>query len=169
MESKRRRRHFQRTSWSAGLLAAVLVMSAGLRGDGTFTPRAVRIGNQLICTCGCTEPLLTCSTLGCTVKLTMQAELRQRAQLNEPDSLVLQSFVQEYGTQVLANPTTKGFNLLAWVMPWEALGLGMALLLGFLKRWRHAAEAAEAVAEPSPELQSKVQSELKATLEDWER
>lgn len=165
--SRAARKHLRlghRWALSAALLLAVLGMSAGLRGDGTFSPRAQRIGNQLICTCGCTQGALTCTTLNCSVKLQMQAEIRQRAQSPEPDSLILQSFVQEYGTEVLANPTTTGFNLLAWVMPWVALGAGLVLVLYFLKRWRREESPVSGPAGTADAISRSVEAELEAEL-----
>lgn len=150
------------------LLAVCLSAGGALRGDGTYSPRAQRIGNQLICTCGCTQGALTCTTLDCTVKLKMQAEIRQRAQSSDSDQLVLQSFVQEYGTEVLANPTTQGFNLLAWIMPWVVLGLGLALVVYFVKRWRRELAPVAAGAELDPKLRAEIAAEL-GDLDDEER
>lgn len=46
--------------------------------------------------------------------------------------------VDEYGPEVLAVPSTEGFDLAAWVVP--VLGAGTALILvgGAARRWRHA-------------------------------
>jgi cytochrome c-type biogenesis protein CcmH/NrfF len=158
------------------LLGALLLAggSLGLRGDSGWTPRALRIGQQLICTCGCTQGALVCNHVGCPVVTQMRAEIKQRAASSESDELILQSFVQEYGTQVLANPTTKGFNLVAWVMPWIAVGLGLGLVLGFVKHMREtarakaAAGAGDAAAERA--LQSEVQADIQAELDrEWKR
>lgn len=148
--------------WAPLLLGVCLLAGVGLRGDGTFSPRAQRIGSQLICTCGCTQGALTCTTLNCTVKLKMQAEIRQRAESSDSDQLVLQSFVQEYGTEVLANPTTQGFNLIAWIMPWVVLGLGLVLVVYFVKRWRRelAPDGGEAGADLDPKLRAEIAAEL---------
>jgi cytochrome c-type biogenesis protein CcmH len=157
----------KRSYLAAALLAVCLAAGVSLRGDGTFSPRAQRIGDQLICMCGCTQNAITCNTLNCTVKLKMQAEIRQRAQSSDSDALVLQSFVQEYGTAVLANPTTQGFNLLAWIMPWIVLGFGLALVIYFVKRWRREAEPVLAAgragsdhAAIDPKLRAKIAAEL---------
>lgn len=135
------------------LLLLLLLAAAGslaLRGDADFGARARRLGQQLICTCGCTQGALVCNHVGCPVVTQMRAEIAARAQSRDSDALILQSFVQEYGTQVLAVPTGQGFNLLAWVMPWVALGLGLIAALFFIQRWRTrpaAAAAAPAVSD----------------------
>ena len=138
-----------------------------LRGDGTQPSRYQRLGEQLICTCGCTQGALVCNHVGCPVVTQMQAEIRQRAQSTDSDDLVLQSFVQEYGTQVLANPTHQGFNQVAWVMPWVALGLGLLLVLWYVRRWHHR-QAAPAVAADAG-VQALIQREIQAEIDkEWE-
>ncbi|HVB40659.1 MAG TPA: cytochrome c-type biogenesis protein CcmH [Terriglobales bacterium] len=165
----------KRSYFAAALLAVCLAAGVSLRGDGTFSPRAQRIGDQLICMCGCTQNALTCNTLNCTVKLKMQAEIRQRAQSTDSDALVLQSFVQEYGTEVLANPTTQGFNLLAWIMPWIVLGFGLALVIYFVKRWRREAEPVPAAGPAgsgggpgTPAIDRKLRAKIAAELGRFE-
>lgn len=148
------------------LMVALLLLGSALALHGDVGPQAryVRLGQQLICTCGCGQSALTCNHLGCPVVTKMQAEIHQRAASADSDELVLESFVQEYGTQVLANPTTKGFNLVAWVMPWVALGLGLALVLYFVKRWRQR-QPAVAAGPPDPDLQAQIQAEIQAALD----
>lgn len=145
----------------AGLaLVALLALAAA-----TPPPRYQRLGAQLICTCGCTQGALVCNHVGCPVVTQMQAEIRQRAASSNSDELVLQSFVQEYGTQVLANPTTQGFNLLAWVMPWVALGVGLLLVLVYVKRWRRPATAPVAA---DPGQQALILEQIRAEIDkEW--
>jgi len=53
----------------------------------------------------------------------MLKKMDQRVAANDSDDLILQSFVQEYGEQVLAEPPASGFNMLAWMIPGIAFGL----------------------------------------------
>jgi cytochrome c-type biogenesis protein CcmH len=48
---------------------------------------------------------------------------------------VLQSFVQEYGATVLAAPTTSGFNIVAWIVPFIALAFGLGLVTLIVRKW----------------------------------
>jgi len=143
------------------LALLVLGLGLGLRGD-TFSPRARRIGDQLICTCGCTQGAMVCNHVGCPVVTQMRAEIQQRAAATDSDALVLQAFVQEYGTQVLANPTTQGFNLLAWIMPWVGLGLGLTLVLVYVRRFRRQPSAPAPA--PDAALRDRIQAEIAAEL-----
>ncbi len=43
-----------------------------------------------------------------------------------------------YGEKILSAPTTEGFNLLAWLMPFGAIVAGCGLLFGVASRWRAA-------------------------------
>ena len=72
--------------------------------------------------------------------------------------------VLQFGPAVLAEPSKKGFNLLAWVLPFVALGLGAAALAWLVWRWsRRRDEEAPAVVggQPlDPELERRVDDEL---------
>jgi cytochrome c-type biogenesis protein CcmH len=74
----------------------------------------------------------------------MIKKLEQRVERNEPEDLTLQSFVQEYGQRVLAEPPTKGFSQLAWYMPIAAVLLGLVIVRAVLLRMRAPAVAAAA-------------------------
>jgi cytochrome c-type biogenesis protein CcmH len=45
-------------------------------------------------------------------------------------------FRKQYGEKILSAPTTQGFNLLAWIMPFVALLLGGGLVVMMMGRWR---------------------------------
>jgi cytochrome c-type biogenesis protein CcmH/NrfF len=52
------------------------------------------------------------------------------------DDTILQGFVQKYGMTVLAAPGTSGFSYVAWLVPFVALGLGLALLVVIVRVWK---------------------------------
>jgi len=78
-----------------------------------------------MCKCGCNQILLECNHIGCTYSERMRDELTAALQRGDSDDPVLQAFVQKYGATVLAAPTTTGFNRVAWIMPFAALGAGI--------------------------------------------
>jgi cytochrome c-type biogenesis protein CcmH len=106
--------------------------------------RVKRIGKRLMCLCGCNQVLVECNHVGCSVSAEMIKKLEQRVERNEPEDLTLQSFVQEYGQRVLAEPPTKGFSQLAWYMPIAAVLLGLVIVRAVLLRMRAPAVAAAA-------------------------
>ena len=67
----------------------------------------------------------------------MRNELVAAVDAGDSDGAVLQTFIQKYGTTVLAAPTTTGWvNRAAWVMPYAALGLGIGAMVLLARTWR---------------------------------
>ena len=135
-------------SLAALSLAIVLFMGAGDDVGKRFND----LGHKLMCRCGCAQVLLECNHVGCTYSDKMRGELMAGLQKGDNDDLILQSFVQEWGTVVLAAPTTTGFNRIAWIMPFVALALGLAAVVYVVRIWKgrwHPAPAGAAGALPS--------------------
>jgi cytochrome c-type biogenesis protein CcmH/NrfF len=128
-------------------LAAVLALVSGLL-YAQNSDRAKRVGGGLICMCNCSEILTQCNHVGCTMSTAMLKELDQRVGENSSDDLLLQSFVQEYGPKVLASPPARGFNLLAWIIPGLAFGLGLGTVVIVIRQWRRRFELAPAGGPP---------------------
>ncbi|HWR14068.1 MAG TPA: cytochrome c-type biogenesis protein CcmH [Terriglobales bacterium] len=118
-----------------GLLLAVVCM--GLMGaNPSIDARFNDLGHKLMCKCGCNQILLECNHVGCSYSTKMRDELMAALQKGDSDSLVLQSFVQQYGSTVLAAPTTQGFNVVAWIMPFFALVAGLTLVTVIVRKWK---------------------------------
>jgi cytochrome c-type biogenesis protein CcmH len=66
----------------------------------------------------------------------MRAELVAAVDRGDNDDLTLQSFVQKYGTTVLAAPTKAGFNRVAWIMPYLVLVLGLVMVTMIVRLWK---------------------------------
>jgi len=66
----------------------------------------------------------------------MREELVAAVDRGDADNTILRSFVEKYGTVVLAAPTTRGFNRVAWIMPYLALILGITLVVFIVGAWR---------------------------------
>jgi cytochrome c-type biogenesis protein CcmH/NrfF len=89
----------------------------------------------LMCACGCRQILLECNHVGCSYSSRMNQELSEALTRGDSDDLVRQAFVQKYGNTVLAAPTTKGFNRVAWIMPFFALLAGLSLAVMVIRSW----------------------------------
>jgi len=129
----------------AVVFAALLLMGAG--DDARFN----KLGNKMMCACGCHQILLACNHVGCTYSDRMRDELSTALTRGDSDDLVLQAFVQKYGPTVLAAPPATGFNLVAWVMPFAVFFSAMGFAVLVVLRWRQRAPAA-APASDSPGL-----------------
>lgn len=124
------------------------------------TARAKALGQKLMCACGCNQILTACNHVGCTYSHNMIKELDARVARGDSDELILQAFVQEYGLKVLAEPSTKGFDGLAWVIPIVAPLLALLLVWQLVRRWRQRATLATAGGpDISPEFLARAQHE----------
>jgi cytochrome c-type biogenesis protein CcmH/NrfF len=118
------------------LLSTVLLGSILLLGAGDDSARVDRLGHQMMCVCGCNQILLECNHVGCTYSARMRNELTAAVDRSDSDNTIIQSFIRDYGTIVLAVPTNTGFNRLAWIMPYLALVIGIGLVVFIVWVWR---------------------------------
>lgn len=138
----------------AGVLGAapvLLVLALSLSPSLTAqqTERAKRLGQRMMCVCGCNQILTACNHVGCTYSHAMLKELDDRIARGDSDEVILQSFVQEYGPTVLVDPPKKGFTGLVWLVPIVAPLLALYLVWELVRRWRQRAVLAPA-ARPHP-------------------
>ena len=104
-------------------------------GAGDENTRFNDLGHRLMCVCGCNQILLECNHVGCNYSEHMRQELIAAIEHGDNDDLVLQAFIQKYGTTVLSAPTNKGFNRVAWIVPYLALVLGLGLVVMVVNAW----------------------------------
>lgn len=126
--SKPRKRAAQIVLLSFAILA--------LMGAGDEESRFQSLGHHMMCVCGCGQILLECNHVGCQYSDRMRTELMAALDRGDNDDLVLQAFVQKYGTTVIAAPTTTGFNRVAWIMPFLALVLGLVTTALIVRAWK---------------------------------
>src|SRR5579864_5569590 len=121
---------------SAQLIMLAVAVFA-LLGAGDQSARVNDLGHRMMCVCGCNQILLECNHVGCAYSDRMRDELMAALDRGDSDDLTLQAFVQKYGTTVIAAPTNKGFNRVAWVMPFVALGLGLTTVVLIVRAWKN--------------------------------
>jgi cytochrome c-type biogenesis protein CcmH/NrfF len=118
------------------LLTAIFAGMLLLLGAGDNSARVDRLGHQMMCVCSCNQILLECNHVGCSYSTRMRDELVAAVDRGETDNGVLQWFIQNYGTTVLTVPTNRGFNRIAWIMPYLALVVGISLVVFIVGVWR---------------------------------
>lgn len=123
-----------RRALQVGFLAVALT---AFLGAGDETSRFNDLGHRMMCVCGCSQILLECNHVGCQYSDKMRGELMASLQRGDSDDLVLQSFVQQYGTTVVAAPATTGFGQVAWIMPYAVLLLGLSLVYLVVRTWKN--------------------------------
>ena len=104
-------------------------------GAGDENTRFNDLGHRLMCVCGCNQILLECNHVGCNYSDHMRQELMAAIEHGDNDDLVLQAFIQKYGTTVLSAPTHQGFNRVAWIVPYLALVLGVGVVVMVVNAW----------------------------------
>lgn len=132
--------------------AIVLLALSTLGWQTDSRARYTRLGHEMMCMCGCGQILLECNHVGCTVSDKMAKQLHARLDQGMSDDQVKQAFIEEYGTVVLAAPTKKGFDLVAWIMPFAVFGLGIMAVVWVTKIWNGRAQAVAAAESSSGEM-----------------
>jgi cytochrome c-type biogenesis protein CcmH len=131
-------------------LALLLFAIFGLLGAGDEAARVNDLGHRMMCVCGCNQILLECNHVGCSYSDRMRSELVAAVD-HENDDMTLQWFIQKYGTTVIAAPTDKGFNRVAWIVPYLVLVLGIVLTAFIVRAWKSRPLLAHAgVPQPAP-------------------
>ena len=146
-----------KSSWKrAAQLALLFVALFTLMGVGDDDARFRNLGHHLMCVCGCGQVLLECNHVGCQYSDRMRVELAAALDRGDNDDLTLQSFIQKYGTTVVAAPATTGFGRVAWIMPFVVLLVGLTLVVMVVRAWRN---------RPAPALADGIQPLRGADLE----
>src|SRR5579864_8242880 len=119
----------------AAHLALLCLAIFAFLGAGDENARFNDLGHRLMCVCGCNQILLECNHVGCNYSEHMRDELIAAINHGDNDDLVLQAFIQKYGTTVLSAPTHQGFNRVAWIVPYLALVLGLGVVVMVVNAW----------------------------------
>ena len=127
-----------------------------------------QVSEGLTCQCGCGLTVANCNMPTCGFSVPLRAEVDGMIRKGMGSAQIIAFYRHKYGEKVLSAPTTEGFNLLAWTMPFIALALGGGVVVLVVGRWRSnpssAPPASEPGAEPSafdPELRRRLEKELK--------
>jgi cytochrome c-type biogenesis protein CcmH len=117
-------------------LAALAGRAAPAWAQGGTPPAPVtadqvnRVAKQLFCPVCENTPLDVCPTEACAQ---WRGTIRDKLEAGWTDQQILDYFVAQYGERVLARPSTRGLNLLVWIVPPLALAAGAFGLWRYLK------------------------------------
>jgi cytochrome c-type biogenesis protein CcmH len=137
---------------------ALLVVSAGPAAAGERHPTLGELEGEVMCP--------TCKTTLDQSTAPIANRIRQfisaRIAAGDTKSEIKRKLVAQFGPAVLAEPSKHGFNLLAWVLPLLALGLGAVVLGVLVWRWSRGREPVPAAVAPplDPDLDRRVDEEL---------
>ncbi len=116
----------------AALLSVAICFSLGATDASS---RFNDLGHRLMCTCSCAQLLGECNHVGCPESGRMRDELTAAIASGLSDKQVLDGFAAKYGATVLAAPTTKGFDLVAWIAPFAVFAAALMGTILLIKRW----------------------------------
>jgi len=133
--------------WIKGAQALALAVAVCFSlGASDSSARFNDLGHRLMCTCGCAQLLGECNHVGCTESGRERAELAAMIANGDSNDTILGAFSAKYGATVLAAPSGKGFDIVAWIAP---VAVFVAALLGtilLVRRWSGVSLTAEKAA-----------------------
>jgi cytochrome c-type biogenesis protein CcmH len=142
------------------IAAAVLVLAAPAVASERH-PTLAEIESEVIC------PVCNPETLdqsNSAIAQRMKEFIKQRIAAGDTKSEIEAKLVANFGESILAEPPKKGFNLLAWVLPFVGVGLG-AVVLGVLAwRWSRSRSREERAGPES--LATQLDPELERRVDD---
>jgi cytochrome c-type biogenesis protein CcmH len=107
------------------------------------------------------EPQLMCVTCKIPLNVAESAEATQERELireliakGKDEAQIKNEMVAEYGPSVIATPSTKGFDLAAYLIPILVVLALIAVAVTLLPRWRRATREREGQSEAMPTLTS---------------
>jgi cytochrome c-type biogenesis protein CcmH len=120
---------------------------------------------SLTCQCGCGLTVHACNHLHCPSAEPLREEIRAQMALGKSKAEILTYFRSKYGEKILSSPTTTGFNLVAWVMPFALMILGGLIVGVAIMRWSGRAQqkspAEQQPARPASPYDKILEKELK--------
>lgn len=167
-------RHRTRAS-TVLLLAALLALPVPALVPAARAEIATQyqLETDLTCQCGCGLTVHSCNHLNCGSGIPLKKEIAEHIAAGETREQILAHFQTKYGEKILSSPTTTGFNIAAWTVPFVAIAIGGLLIGVVLVRWRRSTVAGETPAPgtggPTPSGDAELRARLERELDDLER
>lgn len=144
------------------VVSALVLASPALASEQN--PTLAELENEVNCP--------TCHTLlalsSSPIAERMRVFIRERIAAGDTKSEIKAKLVGQFGEEVLAAPPKKGFNLLAWILPFVGLVAAGAVIGVLAWRWTRSSRRKAAPGDPSlnghrrldPELERRLDEEL---------
>lgn len=144
--------------YAAPLGGLALVFSFALGGDlgvrAAERPTLATISQALTCQCGCGLTVANCNHPTCSFSVPVREQIESMIGKGQSGAQIIAFYRQKYGEKVLSAPTTEGFNMLAWVMPFLVVVLGGGAIVYTARRWRSLPAPEGGGALPSPQAEA---------------
>lgn len=144
--------------WIIGVLVSGLVFAVAQPVNQTAAADPIRVEDvtsELVCPCASGLTVATCQkTLECPLAAKMESLTDELLTEGLTKDEVLSYFVDVYGESILIVPKKEGFALSAWLVPFLAVGLGIATISWLSWRWARGRRdvSAEAAVADQPDL-----------------
>jgi cytochrome c-type biogenesis protein CcmH len=141
------------------VLMAIFSMSADNR---QLEEKARKIEDNLIAPCCWSQPV---SQHPSEVSDQIRQEVRSMLAAGKSRDEIFDYYIAKYGERILATPRAKGFNALAYIMPWAALALGAGFLITLIiRKLRSPAPALQTDLPPATDTRyaARIEKELRA-------
>lgn len=146
-----------------GLMLIALLMFPSRQFAQVFPPEVKEASEAFVCQCGCNHQLSACGMLNCGSATPLRSEIQEHLKQGKSQKEIVDAFVAKYSKVILAAPTTRGFDLAAWLTPFAALSFGLIVVYFVIKAWsqRKPALAANAARTIPDAYRDKMEKELK--------
>jgi cytochrome c-type biogenesis protein CcmF len=127
------------------------------------SPLERQVASEIMCNCGgCRLSVADCGMMNCHGKSGQLSKIHQYMAAGQDHDAILATFVREHGGyDVLMEPPNRGFNRIAWLLPYVVAGTALLGLAATARRWSRREVAAPAAAAIDPELDARLQDELR--------
>ena len=123
-------------SWTRSVEVLVLAVAVCFSlGATSPAGRMNDLSHRLMCQCGCAQLLGECDHVVCPDRGPELSELSTDIAAGMTDQQIFDEFVAKYGATVLAAPTTKGFDLVAWIAPFAVFAAALLGTILLIRRW----------------------------------
>jgi cytochrome c-type biogenesis protein CcmF len=135
------------------LLLSLVLWPAGVKAQNTQTVSPTersglqrRLESDIMCTCGCGAPMGSCQMRpNCGHYDSQLVRLKTFLAEGKDYDGVREAFAAEFGSQaILAAPIDRGFNRLAWLIPYLVAGAAFISIIVTARRWSNRAVPAVA-------------------------
>jgi cytochrome c-type biogenesis protein CcmH len=155
---------------AVAVVAAAMLWLAMGTAMASAPVSAQDVAEGLTCQCGCGLTVANCNHPQCEFSVPVRDQIAAMISRGMAGPQIIAYFRHKYGEKILSSPTTQGFNLLAWVMPFAALIAGGAIIVVAVSKWRErpsstpSSGASEPRAVYDDELRRRLQRDLEEKL-----
>lgn len=146
-----------------GVVLGVRVALAQTPAPAISDDEVNRVAKQMFCPVCENVPLDVCPTEACRQ---WRQTIREKLQAGWSDQQIKDYFVEQYGERVLAQPSTRGLNILVWVLPPIGVLVGAIVLWRVLRQMVRPAAPAAPGAEAPPAAADEYTARLEAELKE---